>query len=63
LRPFNEYTEEDEYNYLEIEEYIEPYSNYYNNDTAILFSNIICFYTFFTSYDIYYEVKRSIFIK
>lgn len=40
LRPFNEYTEEDEYNYLEIEEYIEPYSNYYNNDTAILFSNI-----------------------
>jgi uncharacterized protein YjbI with pentapeptide repeats len=40
LRPFDEYTEEDEYNYLEIEEYIEPYSNYYNNDTAILFSNI-----------------------
>jgi uncharacterized protein YjbI with pentapeptide repeats len=40
LRPFDEYTEEDEYNDLEIEEYIEPYSNYYNNDTAILFSNI-----------------------
>jgi len=40
LRPFDEYAEEDEYNNLEIEEYIEPYSNYYNNDTAILFSNI-----------------------
>jgi uncharacterized protein YjbI with pentapeptide repeats len=40
LKSFDEYTKEDEYNYLEIEEYIEPYSNYYNNDTAILFSNI-----------------------
>ena len=40
LKPFDKYTEEDEYNDLEIEEYIEPYSNYYNNDTAILFSNI-----------------------